>query len=131
MSHTPHPDRDAVSVSCAVLTVSDTRTPDTDKSGQLIQANLTAANHRVAAYQILKDEPKYVRQYLQEVVSAPAIQVVLVNGGTGISPRDTTYEEIAPLLTKPLPGFGGLLRLLSYEEIGSRAMASRAMAGLC
>jgi molybdenum cofactor biosynthesis protein B len=131
MPHRPHPDKAAVTVSCAVLTVSDTRTPDTDNSGQLIQAQLTATHHRVAAYHILTDEPDQVRRYLQTCVTDPMIQVVLVNGGTGIAPRDTTYEAIATLLTKTLPGFGELFRMLSYEEIGSRAMASRAIAGVC
>lgn len=131
MAHTPHPDEQAVAVSSAVLTVSDTRTADTDKSGQLIQAQLQAAHHRVVAYQILKDEPAEVCQCIQGWVADPIIEVVLVNGGTGIAPRDTTYEAIASLLTKTLPGFGELFRMLSYAEIGSRAMASRAIAGIC
>lgn len=131
MAQTPHPDLPAVAVDCAVLTVSDTRTRDTDKSGQLIQAQLLAAHHRMVAYQILKDEPEQVRQTIQAWVAEPAIAVVLVNGGTGIAPRDTTYEAIASLLTKTLPGFGELFRMLSYEEIGSRSMASRAIAGVC
>lgn len=131
MPHTPHPDREAVTVGCAVLTVSDTRTPDTDQSGQLIRSQLEAAEHRMVAYQILKDEPAQVRQSLEDWVANPAISVILVNGGTGIAPRDTTYEAIANLLTKTLPGFGELFRMLSYEEIGSRAIASRAIAGMC
>jgi molybdenum cofactor biosynthesis protein B len=131
MAHTPHPDTQAIAVNCAVLTVSDTRTPDTDKSGQLIQTQLSTANHRMVAYQILRDEPEQVRQVVQAWVAKPDIEVVLVNGGTGIAPRDTTYEAIAALLTKTLPGFGELFRMLSYDEIGSRAMASRAIAGVC
>lgn len=131
MPPTPHPDQGSVAVGCAVLTVSDTRTPETDKSGQLIQAKLTAAQHRIVAYEILPDEPDQVRQSIQNWVADASIEVVLVNGGTGIAPRDTTYEAIATLLTKSLPGFGELFRMLSYAEIGSRAMASRAIAGAC
>jgi len=131
MPYAPHPDQDDISVGCAVLTVSDTRTPDTDKSGQLIKAKLTAAHHRMVAYQIHQDEPERVRLQIQNWVADPNVQAVLVNGGTGIAPRDTTYEAIATLLTKTLPGFGELFRMLSYEEIGSRAIASRAIAGVC
>lgn len=131
MPPTPHPDQTARSVPCAVLTVSDSRTPDTDTSGQLIQARLAAQGHRVVAYQVLKDEPELVRQTVTAWVSEDACEVILLNGGTGIAPRDTTYEAIASLLTKTLPGFGELFRMLSYPEIGSRAMASRAIAGVC
>ena len=131
MAFTPHPDQGQQAVSCAVLTLSDTRTLETDQSGQLICAQLAAAQHRVAAYEILPDEPTQVQQRVRDWVADPTIAVVLLNGGTGIAPRDTTYEAIAALLTKPLPGFGELFRLLSYGEIGSRAMASRAIAGVC
>ena len=127
----PHPDLAAVTVGCAVLTVSDTRTPETDKSGQLLQAKLTAAHHQVVAYRILPDEPEVVGRQAQTWVADDTIAVIVLNGGTGIAPRDTTYEAIAALLTKTLPGFGEIFRLLSYEEIGSRAMASRAIAGVC
>lgn len=131
MSSTPHPDTANRSVGCSVLTVSDTRTPETDKSGQLIQSKLMSQGHRVVDYHISKDEPAQVRQRVMDWVKRSDIEAIVLNGGTGIAPRDTTYEAIAALLTKTLPGFGELFRMLSYEQIGSRAMASRAIAGLC
>ncbi|MGB3300080.1 MAG: MogA/MoaB family molybdenum cofactor biosynthesis protein [Phormidesmis sp.] len=138
--HRPHPDRPhldrphsdggPVSVQCAVLTISDTRVPDTDKSGQLMKDYLMAAGHSVDHYQIVKDEPECVAAVVKRLAERSDIQAVLLNGGTGIAPRDTTYDAIAPLLTKALPGFGEIFRQLSYAEIGSRAMASRAIAGI-
>ena len=126
----PHPDDDPVSVVCAVLTVSDTRTSDTDKSGQLMKDQLAAAGHTVGRYQIIKDEPERIAAEVERLAACPEIQAVLLNGGTGIAPRDTTYDAIARLLTKELPGFGEIFRQLSYAEIGSRAIASRAVAGI-
>jgi molybdenum cofactor biosynthesis protein B len=126
----PHPDTDFLSINCAVITVSDTRTAETDRSGQLIQQLLIEARHAVTAYSILKDEPTQIRSQLHSLTQRADIAVVIVNGGTGIAPRDTTYDAIAQLLEKTLPGFGELFRWLSYEEIGSRAMASRAIAGV-
>ena len=126
----PHPDGAAKSVTYAVITVSDTRSPETDRSGQLIQEQLGAAGHRLAAYHVLKDEPDLIRQTLVALGEDPSLEAVILNGGTGIAPRDTTYDAIAALLDKTLPGFGELFRMLSYPEIGSRAMASRAIAGV-
>lgn len=126
----PHPDSTPLSVACAVLTISDTRTRETDKSGQLMQDRLAAAGHSVVAYQIIKDEPEQIAQRVQQLVARPDIQAILLNGGTGLAPRDTTYDAIARLLTKELPGFGEIFRQLSYTEIGSRAIASRAVAGV-
>ena len=131
MSSQPHPDSsESRAVSCAVLTVSDTRTPDTDTSGQLMQRQLTAAGHRVSHYQIIKDEPAQITALVQSLTANTDIQAILLNGGTGIAPRDTTYDAVAQLLTKALPGFGEIFRQLSYAEIGSRAIASRAIAGI-
>lgn len=117
-------------MSCAVLTVSDTRTPDTDKSGQLMQHALAGHGHRVSDYRIIKDEPDDIATLVQQLAGRDDIQAILLNGGTGIAPRDTTYDAIATLLTKELPGFGEIFRQLSYAEIGSRAIASRAVAGI-
>ena len=125
----PHPDRQQIAVVCAVITVSDTRTSGTDTSGQLMKTKLTAAGHRVNQYQILKDEPAQISALVQSLAQRN-IQAILLNGGTGIAPRDTTFDAIASLLTKTLPGFGEIFRQLSYEEIGSRAIASRAIAGV-
>ncbi|MER3432048.1 MAG: molybdenum cofactor biosynthesis protein [Leptolyngbya sp. ERB_1_1] len=127
MSHLPHPDNPAVMVSCGVITVSDTRTIDTDHSGQLIQQALKQAGHTIAHYAIVPDEPEQIRAQLANLADVDA---VILSGGTGIAPRDTTYDVIEQLLEKTLPGFGEIFRSLSYAEIGSRAMASRAIAGV-
>lgn len=133
-SHTPtqlpHPDGAAISLGCAVITVSDTRTSDTDKSGQLMQSLLTAAGHTIIHYEIVKDDPEQIAALVKRLTKSSAVQAILLNGGTGIAPRDTTYDAIAQLLTKTLPGFGEIFRQLSYTEIGSRAIASRAIAGI-
>lgn len=129
MATPPHPDLAPLIVGCAVLTVSDTRTPDTDRSGQLMHSALAAAGHRVLAYRILPDEPAAIRTTVLDWCADGEMAAILLNGGTGIAPRDTTYDAIAALLDKTLPGFGELFRHLSYGEIGSRAMASRAIAG--
>jgi molybdopterin adenylyltransferase len=126
----PHPDSPEMSVSCAVVTVSDTRTSETDKSGQLIQQLLLNANHAVGAYKIINDEPAQIQEQIQLLSKDANLDVVIFNGGTGIAPRDTTYDAIEKLLSKTLPGFGELFRFLSYQEIGSRAIASRAVAGI-
>ncbi len=117
-------------VGCAVLTVSDTRTPDTDQSGALIQTRLTEAGHAVLDYRIVADEPDAIRALVIQWGNAAALEAIIVNGGTGIAPRDTTYDALEALLEKTLPGFGELFRQLSFQEIGSRAMASRAVAGV-
>lgn len=127
---TPHADVVEQPVNCAVITVSDTRTVDTDHSGQCIQHLLTAAGHPIQSYIILKDEPIQITQQLQELSRRSDVDVVILNGGTGIAPRDTTYDAIERLLEKTLPGFGEIFRWLSYQEIGSRAIASRAVAGV-
>lgn len=127
----PHPDTHPLSVRCAVITVSDTRSPDTDRSGQLIQQLLQAAHHQVVDYVLLKDEPDSIQSHLKLLVQRSEVEAIILNGGTGIAPRDTTYDAIERLLDKTLPGFGELFRWLSYQEIGSRAMASRAVGGVC
>jgi molybdenum cofactor biosynthesis protein B len=117
-------------VTCMVITVSDTRTEETDKSGQLMKALLEEAGHAVALYQIVKDEPTEVRAAIENGMNHADVQVILLNGGTGISPRDNTFEAVSALLEKELPGFGELFRMLSYtEDIGPAAMLSRAIAG--
>jgi molybdenum cofactor biosynthesis protein B len=117
-------------IRCAVLTVSDTRTEETDTSGALIRGALTERGHLIAAYQIAKDEPDQIRPLIQQWASDPAIQAIVTNGGTGIAARDTTYDAVTTLLEKRLDGFGELFRMLSYAEIGAAAMLSRAVAGV-
>lgn len=125
----PHPDATGITLNCAVITVSDTRSLETDRSGQLIKQLLLDANHRVRAYTIVKDEPTQIQAQM-EALGYLELDAVIFNGGTGIAPRDTTYDAIEGLLEKTLPGFGELFRWLSYQEIGSRAIASRAIAGV-
>jgi molybdopterin adenylyltransferase len=126
----PHPDLDFESIVCAVITLSDTRTEETDRSGQVTQTMLTLAGHRVGHYEILPDDPDRLRHQLGLLAERSDLDVFLLNGGTGIAPRDRTYETIEALIELPLPGFGELFRMLSYNEIGARAMASRAVAGI-
>ncbi|MDJ0597698.1 MAG: MogA/MoaB family molybdenum cofactor biosynthesis protein [Crocosphaera sp.] len=126
----PHPDRQIISIPCAIITVSDTRTPESDRSGQLLKQGLTQAGHQVINYDILKDEPQSIIAHIQQLKQENIVQVIILNGGTGIAPRDTTYDALEGLLEKTLPGFGELFRYLSYQDIGSRAMASRAIAGV-
>lgn len=118
------------SVRCAVITVSDTRTLENDTGGQTIVDRLEAAGHQVARRQIIPDEPEIMRPLVEEMVIHEEVDAVLVTGGTGISGRDQTYETITELLTRPLPGYGELFRMLSYDEIGAAAMLSRAVGGL-
>jgi molybdenum cofactor biosynthesis protein B len=114
----------------AVLTVSDTRTPETDTSGALIAELAEAAGHRVAERAIVPDEPGAMRPVLESYRDRGDLHAVLMTGGTGISPRDQTYETVSALLTKPLPGYGELFRMLSYAEIGPATILSRAVGGL-
>ena len=115
---------------CAIVTVSDTRTAATDKSGQEIRRHLEGAGHRVEASDIVPDEPALVRQLLERHAADGRIEAVLLSGGTGVAARDTTFEAVSSLLTKRIDGFGELFRMLSFEEIGAAAMLSRAVAGL-
>lgn len=119
------------SVACALLTVSDTRTLQTDRGGTLLEELLTAGGHEVVERQITPDEPVEITRLVRGWAADPAIDAILITGGTGVSPRDQTFETITALLTKPLPGYGELFRMLSYEEIGPAAMLSRAVGGVC
>ncbi|MFC4304909.1 MogA/MoaB family molybdenum cofactor biosynthesis protein [Cohnella boryungensis] len=117
-------------VACAILTVSDTRTPETDKSGQLIRRLLEDAGHTVAEYAIVKDDYEGIAELLRAAAANPLVEAVLLNGGTGIAGRDTTYEAVRDQLHKEMPGFGEIFRYLSFtEDIGSAAILSRAIAG--
>jgi len=118
------------SIGCWVLTVSDTKTPDTDTSGQLIKKLLTDAGHQIVGSSIVRDEPKDVQRVIREACANDEVRAVLVTGGTGVTSRDSTYEAIEAMLDKRLPGFGELFRMLSYQEIGAAAMMSRAQLGV-
>lgn len=117
-------------IGCAVITVSDTRTEETDRSGRIMIESLEAAGHVVAHYAIVPDEPERIREQLELCASDERIDAILFNGGTGIASRDTTFDVLSRSLEKELPGFGELFRMLSWEEIGAAAMLSRATAGV-
>ncbi|MBU8907179.1 MogA/MoaB family molybdenum cofactor biosynthesis protein [Desertibacillus haloalkaliphilus] len=132
MSVEEHKKQAASSVKCMIITVSDTRTKETDKSGKLIMKLLEDRNNEVSEYQIVKDEYDDIRSLLHRASERNDVDAVLLNGGTGISFRDTTYEAVRDSLDKEIPGFGELFRYLSYaEDIGSAAILSRAIAGIC
>lgn len=115
------------SLRAAVVTVSDTRTESTDRSGQALKELIEDAGHQVAAYRLVKDELDLIRSTVAELIQQ--VDFVITTGGTGLSPRDVTIEACRPLFTKELEGFGDLFRLLSFEEVGSAALLSRATAG--
>lgn len=119
-----------LSLSLAVLTVSDTRTVETDASGSKVVELATGAGHRVVARDLVADEPASMIVLIQSYLALPELDAVLVTGGTGVSGRDQTYETVSTLLTKSLPGYGELFRMLSYAEIGPACMLSRAVGGL-
>ncbi len=118
-------------ITCAIVTASDTRTPETDTSGQTIRQFLEAAGHQVVAYHVVKDEADLMAKLLDDLTDGEhPPRLILFNGGTGIAPRDRTYDAISGKLEKTLPGFGELFRMLSYEQVGAAAMLSRATAGV-
>ncbi len=119
------------SIRCHVITVSDTRTEDTDTAGRAIAELLTEAGHTVTGRRIVKDEPSEVAALVKLQAASDRVDVVITTGGTGITRRDSTFEAIDGLLEKRLPGFGELFRMLSFQEIGAAAMLSRACAGTC
>ena len=119
-----------IALHAAVLTVSDSRTPETDSSGALIQGRLQGAGHRVVARLILPDDLEGLRRQFADWVADPGVDVVIATGGTGLTRRDVTPEAVAGLITKPIPGFGELFRWLSYEDIGTSTIQSRAEAGV-
>ncbi|KHF39333.1 MogA/MoaB family molybdenum cofactor biosynthesis protein [Halalkalibacter okhensis] len=117
------------SVNVAILTISDTRNQEDDRSGQAIQALLQAKDHSIVDYQIVKDELLLIQEVIATWTDNNDIQAIILNGGTGFSPRDVTYEAVSQVLDKQMDGFGELFRMLSYEEIGPKALFSRAVAG--
>ena len=118
-------------VTIAVVTVSDTRTRKTDANAAFLGSAIEQSGNRLHSIRIVKDEPDQVRSALRELVGNEAVQVILFNGGTGISRRDRTYDVLAGEIEKELTGFGELFRMLSYEQVGAAAMLSRATAGVC
>jgi molybdenum cofactor biosynthesis protein B len=120
----------ASSLKLAVVTVSDSRTLETDTSGALIVALAEEAGHQVVARALVRDEPVEMAPLFTRFTTDGGVDALLVTGGTGISPRDQTYETVSAMLTKPLPGYGELFRMLSFGEIGPACLLSRAIGGL-
>jgi molybdenum cofactor biosynthesis protein B len=118
------------SVRCFIVSISDTRTDETDKSGRAIANLLTAAGHHVAGRTIVKDDPSLVRHTIERQLANADVDAIITTGGTGITSRDSTFEAVDALFEKRLDGFGELFRMLSFEQIGPAAMMSRATAGL-
>ena len=129
-SHVSHKVNRSISLVCIVVTCSDTRTKDTDTSGKLICHLLKEQGHSIHEYHIIKDEPLEITQLLEQAAQEKDNQVIIINGGTGISRRDSTFEAVDGFLQKRLDGFGELFRYLSYKDVGSSAILSRATAGI-
>ena len=129
-SHQQHKAAAPRSVACMVVTCSDTRTPETDTSGALIMNTLKERGHTIAAYHLVKDEPAAIKKLIKKGAKDRRVQAIIVNGGTGISRRDSTFEAVDAMLEKRLDGFGEVFRFLTYQDIGSPAIMSRATAGI-
>jgi molybdenum cofactor biosynthesis protein B len=131
LSESVHRHREAApeTVRVAVLTISDTRTPETDTGGDTIEEFMRGAGHEVIKREIVRDEASRIRTKLVDLLARSDVDAVVTTGGTGISARDTTYEVVDRMLERKLDGFGEIFRMLSYEEIGAAAFLSRALAG--
>ncbi len=130
MSHHEHKEMSPKTVDFAVLTISDSRTEETDDSGRFLKESLYNNGHRVHFYTLLKNDAVAIKQQVENLLQQVDIQVIITSGGTGASHRDVTVETISPLLEKKLDGFGELFRFLTYQEIGTTSVMSRAMAGV-
>jgi molybdenum cofactor biosynthesis protein B len=130
MGHAEHRAQAPTEVACYVVTCSDTRTPDDDRSGDAIRTLLAAHHHRVTGSTIVKDDPEEIKTVLKRLGRDAGTQAIIMTGGTGLSRRDSTFEAVDRLLEKRIDGFGELFRWLSFQEIGAAAMLSRATAGL-
>ncbi len=130
MSHVEHHKKSHKPVSCAVITVSDTRTEETDTGGQLLKELLGASGHSVNYYCIIKDEPDQIRAKVATLCGNPDCQALIFTGGTGISRRDRTFDILDSMMERRIPGFGEIFRHLSFLDIGSSAILSRASAGV-
>lgn len=124
-------ERSFIPLRIALLTVSDTRTTDTDKSGSLLAERLAGAGHEIADRRIVPDDIDRLRVHLRAWIGDPGVDIVLCTGGTGLADRDVTPEAVAPFVTRTIPGFGELFRRLSFEEIGTSTIQSRAEAVMC
>lgn len=130
MSHLEHKELSPQAVSCAVLIISDSRTEKTDESGKFLVEKLESNGHTVVDHSLLKNDPEAIKQKLNDYLAQEELQVIITSGGTGVSMRDVTVETVTPMLDKMLDGFGELFRTLSYAEIGTASIMSRAIAGV-
>ncbi|HEY41627.1 MAG TPA: MogA/MoaB family molybdenum cofactor biosynthesis protein [Dehalococcoidia bacterium] len=130
MSYHEHRHAAPENVNCAVLIISDTRTEQDDESGKLIKQRLADNGHKVMSYGILKNDADAIRAKIEELVAQAELQVIITSGGTGASSRDVTVDTVEPMLEKRLDGFGELFRQLTYQEIGTGSILSRAVAGV-
>ncbi len=130
MSYHEHKSKAPTSVSCAILIFSDSRQEQDDASGRLLKEELARNGHRVIAYAIIKNEADLIRQKIEDLLFQREVQVIITSGGTGISQRDVTVEAVSPLLEKKVDGFGELFRFLTYQELDTASILSRAMAGV-
>ena len=130
MSHLEHKELSPKAVTCAVLIISDSRTEKTDESGKYLLDKLESNGHTVIDYALLKNDPEAIKKKLIEYLEQEELQVIITSGGTGVSMRDVTVETVTPMLDKMLDGFGELFRTLSYMEIGTASIMSRAIAGV-
>jgi molybdenum cofactor biosynthesis protein B len=130
MSHLEHKEMSPQVVTCTVLVISDSRTEATDESGRLLIEKLENNGHKVLDYALLKNDSQAIRNKLEELLEKKELQVIITSGGTGVSLRDVTVETVTPMLEKVLDGFGELFRTLSYMEIGTASIMSRAVAGV-
>lgn len=129
MGYHEHKEKSPRNVACAIFTISDTRMEETDESGRLLRERLTQNGHSVIQYSILKNDANDIRQKIQDLLRQDAVQVIITSGGTGLSRRDITVETVLPMLEKKLDGFGELFRFLTFQELGTASIMSRAMAG--
>jgi len=130
MGYHQHKEISPKSVFCAVITISDSRTVETDESGNFLKSRLAEAGHQISFYALLKNEPDAIRRTIIDLLVRPELQVIITTGGTGVSHRDVTIETVTTMLDKKLDGFGELFRYLTYQEIGTTSVMSRAMAGI-
>lgn len=130
MSHHEHKELSPKSVNCAVLTISDSRTEATDESGRFIKEQLAGHGHQVLFHALLKNDAPAIRETIEELLARNDVDVIITTGGTGVSHRDVTVETVSPMLDKRFDGFGELFRYLTYQEIGTTSVMSRAVAGV-
>ena len=130
MGYEEHKHLSPQTVDCAVIIISDSRTEKTDESGKLLVEGLTSAGHSVSSFSLLKNDREAIQEKMAELLHSPAVQVIITSGGTGASKKDITIETVSPTLEKRLDGFGELFRYLTYQEIGTGSILSRATAGV-